>query len=189
MQIMVNQNKISILPNGFLPEVAPLLDNLAVNLENYLQQQGITEPLFIGIHTGGVWVAEALRQKMQVTAPLGTLDISFHRDDYSQTGLNPSVKPSHLPFATENQHLVLIDDVLRSGRTIRAAMNEIFDYGRPASITLVTLLSLSGRELPIQADCCALYLDLSADQRIKLSGPSPLELNLVIRPLDTEEPV
>lgn len=188
MQIMVNQNKTSILPDGFLPEVAPLLDNLAANLENYLQQQGVTEPLFIGIHTGGVWVAEALRQKMHITAPLGTLDISFHRDDYSQMGLNPSVKPSNLPFATENQHLVLIDDVLRSGRTIRAAMNEIFDYGRPASITLVTLLSLSGRELPIQADCCALHLDLPADQRIKLSGPTPLEFNLVIRPLDTEEP-
>lgn len=172
----------------FLPEVAPLLDSLAITLENYLQAQGIGEPLLIGIHTGGVWVAEALRQRMQINAPLGTLDISFHRDDYSKTGLNPSVKPSNLPFATEDQHLVLIDDVLMSGRTIRAAMNEIFDYGRPASITLVTLLSLTGRELPIQADCCALHLDLPADQRVKLSGPDPLEFNLVIRPIETEEP-
>lgn len=171
----------------FLPEVAPLLDGLAVTLDDYLKQRGISESLLIGIHTGGVWVAEALRKRMQVNAPLGTLDISFHRDDYSKTGLNPSVKPSNLPFATENQHLVLIDDVLMSGRTIRAAMNEIFDYGRPASITLVTLLSLAGRELPIQADCCALHLELPADQRVKLSGPDPLEFNLVIRPLDTEE--
>lgn len=179
---MGNQNQAVLLP-----DILPLIDNLAAMLEKHLQQQGITEPLLIGIHTGGVWVAEALHQKMQIAAPLGTLDISFHRDDYSHTGLNPSVKPSNLPFATENQHLVLIDDVLRSGRTIRAAMNEIFDYGRPASITLVTLLSLSGRELPIQADCCALHLDLPADQRIKLSGPDPLEFNLVIRPVDLEE--
>lgn len=180
---MDNQTKAD-----FLPEVAPLLDNLATKLTSYLNQQGISEPLLIGIHTGGVWVAEALRQKMQVNWPLGTLDISFYRDDYSKTGLNPSVKPSNLPFATEGQHLVLIDDVLMSGRTIRAAMNEIFDYGRPASITLVTLLSLSGRELPIQADCYGLQLDLPAEQRIKLSGPDPLELNLVIRPVDLEEP-
>lgn len=170
-----------------LPDISPLIDSLAITLENYLQQQGIIEPLLIGIHTGGVWVAEALHQKMQITTPLGTLDISFHRDDYSQVGFNASVKPSNLPFVTENQHLVLVDDVLRSGRSIRAAMNEIFDYGRPASITLVTLLSLSGRELPIQADCCALHLDLPANQRIKLSGPDPLEFNLVIRPVDTEE--
>ena len=173
----------------FLPEVAPLLDNLAVKLTSYLKEQGISQPLLIGIHTGGVWVAEALRQKMQVNWPLGTLDIAFYRDDFSKTGLNPSVKPSNLPFATENQHLVLIDDVLMSGRTIRAAMNEIFDYGRPASITLVTLLSLSGRELPIQADCYGLQIELPPTKRIKLSGPDPLEFNLVIRPLDAEEPV
>lgn len=180
---MGNQNKAD-----FLPEVAPLLDNLATKLISHLEQKGIAQPLLIGIHTGGVWVAEALRQKMQVNWPLGTLDISFYRDDYSKTGLNPSVKPSNLPFATENQHLVLIDDVLMSGRTIRAAMNEIFDYGRPASITLVTLLSLPGRELPIQPDCYGLQLDLPTNKRVKLSGPVPLEFNLVIRPIDAEEP-
>ncbi len=180
---MGNQNKAD-----FLPEVAPLLDSLAIKLTSYLEQRGITQPLLIGIHTGGVWVAEALRKKMQVNWPLGTLDISFYRDDYSKTGLNPSVKPSNLPFATENQHLVLIDDVLMSGRTIRAAMNEIFDYGRPASITLVTLLSLPGRELPIQPDCYGLQLDLPTNKRVKLSGPTPLEFNLVVRPVDAEEP-
>lgn len=180
---MDNQNKAD-----FLPEVAPLLDSLSIKLTSYLEQRGITQPLLIGIHTGGVWVAEALRQKMQVNWPLGTLDISFYRDDYSKTGLNPSVKPSNLPFATENQHLVLIDDVLMSGRTIRAAMNEIFDYGRPASITLVTLLSLPGRELPIQPDCYGLQLDLPTNKRVKLSGPVPLEFNLVVRPVDAKEP-
>lgn len=169
-----------------LPDVAPLLEQLAAQLTLKLQERGITEPLLVGIHTGGVWVAEALRQKMQVNWPLGTLDISFYRDDYSQYGLNPSVKTSDLPFATEGQHLILVDDVLMSGRTIRAALNELFDFGRPASVTLVTLLSLPGRELPIQPDCCGLQLELPPDQRIKLSGPSPLQLNRVIRPADND---
>ncbi|SFX39183.1 bifunctional pyr operon transcriptional regulator/uracil phosphoribosyltransferase PyrR [Marinospirillum alkaliphilum] len=168
-----------------LPDVAPLLEQLAAQLEQHLAARGIKEPLLVGIHTGGVWVAEALRQKMQVNWPLGSLDISFYRDDYSHNGLNPSVKPSNLPFATEDRHLVLVDDVLMSGRTIRAALNEIFDFGRPASVTLVTLLALPGRELPIQPDCCGQYLELPEDQRIKLSGPSPLQLNRVTRPLDT----
>lgn len=170
-----------------LPKVAPLLDKIAQELQEHLHTHNITQPLFIGIRTGGIWVAEALKQKMQPQPPLGTLDISFYRDDYSKTGLNPSVKPSNLPFATENQHLVLIDDVLMSGRTIRAALNEIFDFGRPASVTLVTLLNLPGRELPIQPDVYGLRLDLPANQRIKLSGPTPLEFNLVIRPPASEE--
>lgn len=170
-----------------LPEAASLLDQLAAQLEQHLSDRGITEPLLIGIHTGGVWVAEALRQRMQVNWPLGTLDISFYRDDYSQTGLNPSVKPSDLPFATADRHLILVDDVLMSGRTIRAALNEIFDFGRPASVTLATLLALPGRELPIQPDCCGQYLQLPANQRIKLSGPVPLELNRVFHTPAAEE--
>ena len=78
--------------------------------------------------------------------PLGTLDVSFYRD-FTQNGLHPQVRPSALPFEIDGQHLVLVDDVLMSGRTIRAALNELFDYGRPASVTLVCLLDLNAREL------------------------------------------
>jgi pyrimidine operon attenuation protein/uracil phosphoribosyltransferase len=162
-----------------LPQLNPLLDRLAASLLARVKEHKIPDPLLVGIHTGGYWVAEVLRKKMQVNWPLGGLDISFYRDDFTKKGLNPRVKPSSLPFATEDQHLILVDDVLMSGRTIRAAMNELFDYGRPASITLVTLLDLPGRELPIQSDLVGQKLQLAPGQRIKLSGPDPLELNLI----------
>lgn len=162
-----------------LPQLNPLMERLAASLLARVEELKLEQPLLVGIHTGGYWVAEALRKKMQVNWPLGGLDISFYRDDFTKKGLNPRVKPSNLPFATEGQHLILVDDVLMSGRSIRAAMNELFDYGRPASITLVTLLDLPGRELPIQPDLSGCKLELPADQRIKLSGPDPLELNLV----------
>jgi pyrimidine operon attenuation protein/uracil phosphoribosyltransferase len=89
--------------------------------------------------------------------------------------MHPKVKPSSLPPQVEDKHIILVDDVLQTGRTIRAAMNEIFDYGRPASITLVCLVDRSGRELPIQADIIGQHLKLEPEQHIKLSGPEPLE--------------
>ncbi len=162
-----------------LPAVSQLLDHLAPALDEWILTKNLQDPLMVGIHTGGLWVAERLQKKIQTNCPLGSLDISFYRDDYSRKGLNPSVRSTDLPFATEDRHLILVDDVLMSGRTIRAAMNELFDYGRPASITLVVLVALAGRELPIQPDLCALDLRLEADQRIKLSGPEPLALNLL----------
>jgi pyrimidine operon attenuation protein/uracil phosphoribosyltransferase len=90
--------------------------------------------------------------------------------------MHPRVKPSKLPPHVEDQHIILVDDVLQSGRTIRAAMNEIFDYGRPASITLVCLVERNGRELPIQADIIGQHLDLRPEQHIKLTGPETLAL-------------
>ena len=133
-----------------LPNPADLIRQMAVDLRAHLARRGITEPRFIGIRTGGVWVAQALQAEMADSSPLGTLDVSFYRDDFSQNGLHPQVRPSELPFEVEGQHLVLIDDVLMSGRTIRAALNELFDYGRPASVTLVCLLDLDAGELPIR---------------------------------------
>ena len=159
-----------------LPNPAELISQMAIRLKAHLQHRAISEPRFIGIRTGGVWVAQALLQELGSDSPLGTLDVSFYRDDFSQNGLHPQVRPSALPFEIEGQHLVLIDDVLMSGRTIRAAMNELFDYGRPASITLVCLLDLEAGELPISPDVVGATLSLSAQQRVKLSGPTPLEL-------------
>ncbi|WP_394559808.1 bifunctional pyr operon transcriptional regulator/uracil phosphoribosyltransferase PyrR [Aquipseudomonas alcaligenes] len=161
-----------------LPDPQQLLPRMAAELKALLQRRGIEQVRFIGIRTGGVWVAEALLRELGLEQPLGTLDVSFYRDDFTRSGLHPQVKPSALPFEVEDQHLVLIDDVLMSGRTIRAALNELFDYGRPASVTLVSLLDLDARELPIHADVLGATLALAPEQRVKLSGPAPLTLEL-----------
>jgi len=162
-----------------LPDPAALLAQMAADLRAHLVRRGIHEPRFIGIHTGGVWVASALLEQLgHRDAPLGVLNVSFYRDDFSQHGLHPQVRPSELPFEVEGQHLVLIDDVLMSGRTVRAALNALFDYGRPASVTLVCLLDLDARELPIRADVLGATLSLAPDQRVKLHGPAPLALEL-----------
>lgn len=155
-----------------------LLDKMKQGLQALLSQGHKPDPLMIGIHTGGAWLAEKLHKDLQITSPLGALDISFHRDDFDQSGLNPKVQPSNLPCSTEGRHILLVDDVIMSGRTIRAAMNELFDYGRPASVTLITLLDLQQRELPIQADIIGGTLAISADQTVKLTGPAPLALEI-----------
>ena len=135
-------------------------------------------PVLIGIHSGGVWIAERLHRLLALDEPLGTLDISFYRDDFTRIGMHPQVKASNLPVHIEDRHVILVDDVLHTGRTIRAAMNEIFDYGRPASVTLAVLIERDGRELPIQADVVGAKLALARNQHIKLSGPEPLQLKL-----------
>ena len=161
-----------------LPDPQQLLPRMAGDLQALLKRRGVGQVHFIGIRTGGVWVAEALLRELGLEQPLGTLDVSFYRDDFTRSGLHPQVRPSALPFEIEDQHLVLVDDVLMSGRTIRAALNELFDYGRPASVTLVSLLDLDARELPIHADVLGATLALTTAQRVKLSGPAPLTLEL-----------
>lgn len=161
-----------------LPNPAELLPQMAAALTSHLNTRKIHEPRFIGIRTGGVWVAQALLEALGRDDALGILDVSFYRDDFTQNGLHPQVQPSELPFEIEGQDLVLIDDVLMSGRTIRAALNELFDYGRPASVTLVSLLDLNARELPVRPDVVGATLSLAAEQRVKLTGPTPLTLEL-----------
>lgn len=161
-----------------LPDVSTLLQRMGEELTAWLDHNKRDNPAVVGIHTGGAWVAQRLRDQFLPDAPLGTLDITFYRDDFAQIGLQPGVRPSELPFSVEGRHLVLVDDVLMTGRTIRAALNELFDYGRPASVTLVTLVDIESRELPIRADILGTSLALPNDQRIKLTGPEPLQLSL-----------
>jgi pyrimidine operon attenuation protein/uracil phosphoribosyltransferase len=162
----------------FMQEAAilELIDGMTDKLQLTLTEQHITDPLMIGIHTGGAWIAEQLHRRMKLQEPLGSLNISFYRDDFSRIGLNPKVRPSEIPFEVEDRHIILVDDVLQTGRTIRAAMNEIFDFGRPASITLVTLITRNGRELPIEAAITGLTPSLKPDDYLSLTGPTPLEL-------------
>lgn len=122
----------------------------------------------IGIHTGGVWVAERLHAALELKIPLGTMDVSFYRDDFGRTGLHPQLKPSEIPFEVENRPVIIVDDVLYTGRTLRAAMNEIFDYGRPARIDLAVLVDRGGRELPICARWAAHAMELDCGQNLQL---------------------
>lgn len=161
-----------------LPDVEQLLERMEADLRKALERRGVAAPVVVGIRTGGIWLAERLNQRLGLPEPLGELDISFYRDDFSRIGLNPKVMPSSLPFDTEGRDIVLIDDVLMSGRTIRAAMNEIFDYGRPSSIILATLVDVGARELPIQPDVTGQVLALAPNQRVKLRGPDLLYLEL-----------
>jgi pyrimidine operon attenuation protein/uracil phosphoribosyltransferase len=155
-----------------------LLAQLATQIQTLLSDKAIDNPLMVGIQTGGVWVATALHQQLKISEPLATLDISFYRDDFSRIGMNPKVKPSQLPPDVDERHIILVDDVLHTGRTIRAAMNELFDYGRPASITLVCLIDRSGRELPLQADIIGEQIELQEGEHIKLTGPEPLSFEV-----------
>lgn len=157
-------------------QVERLLDTLASALKNEIANRHTRNPLMIGIHTGGAWIAKRLHEQLGLREPLGLLDISFYRDDFSQIGVQPQVKPSSLPFSVEGRDLLLIDDVFYTGRTIRAALNEIFDYGRPAQIILGVLIERDGRQIPIQPDCVGARVNLAPNQRIKLTGPSPLRL-------------
>ncbi|NOX91757.1 MAG: bifunctional pyr operon transcriptional regulator/uracil phosphoribosyltransferase PyrR [Gammaproteobacteria bacterium] len=163
-----------------------LITQMAEELRHKFSNDGadgaIEDALMIGIHTGGVWVAERLHQVLDIKQPLAQLDISFYRDDFSRIGMNPQVKPSQLPTSVDDAHIILVDDILHTGRTIRAALNEIFDYGRPATVTLVVLGERSGRELPIQADVVGKHIRLGEHEHIKLTGPEPLQLEVVETP-------
>jgi pyrimidine operon attenuation protein/uracil phosphoribosyltransferase len=154
-----------------LPDAEALLTTLAEKLKPLIKQ----DTALVGIHSGGVWLTERLlpmlSKKLARGKSLthGMLDVSFYRDDYNQRGLHAGNQPSQISFDVQDKHIILIDDVFYTGRTIRAAMNELFDYGRPASITLAVLVNRGGRELPIAPQITALELELRPEQNIQLS--------------------
>jgi pyrimidine operon attenuation protein/uracil phosphoribosyltransferase len=124
---------------------------------------------------------EALVERLGVDLPRGVLDIAFYRDDFSRIGLHPEVKPSSIPFEVEGRHILLIDDVFYTGRTIRAAMNLVFDYGRPASIRLAVLVDRGGRELPLCPDYTGVKMDMEAGQNISLEQDEGGRLRLMMK--------
>jgi len=136
------------------------------------------QPIIVGIETGGYLIAKSLYENLNPETELGKLNITFYRDDFTKTGLHPTVKPSSLPTNIDGKTIVLVDDVLYSGRTVRAAMNELFDYGRPEKILLAILVDRGGRELPIQADYVAETIELADDEQIKLVESDSLTLSI-----------
>lgn len=148
-----------------LPDAEHLCDALAAQMQPHVNT---ATTALVGIHTGGVWVAERLHAALGLQTAPGAIDVSFYRDDYGQRGLHANTRTSHIPFEIEGAQIIIVDDVLYTGRTIRAAMNELFDYGRPGKIDLAVLADRGGRELPIAAGFCAHTMSLSAAQMLEL---------------------
>lgn len=161
--------------------VDALLLKMQSELETHMNAENINNPMMVGIHSGGVLVARRLHQAMAIEESLGELNSGFYRDDFSSHGLSAQLKPSLMPLSVEDRHIILVDDVLYTGRTIRAAMNELFDYGRPASITLAVLIDRCHRELPIDAQVVGVKHELGPDEYLQVSGTEQLEMSIIQR--------
>jgi len=156
----------------------PDAEALCVTLATALAPRIGPASAMIGIHTGGAWVAERLHAALGMKEPLGYLDIAFYRDDYDRKGLARDPKRSKIPFDVAGKDLLLVDDVLYTGRTVRAAINELFDYGRPASISLVVLAERDGRQLPICAQQSGAHIDVPPGMRLRLKRSDQGKLSL-----------
>ncbi len=159
-----------------LPDAEALCEALARELRPRIGPR----TALIGLYTGGAWLAERLHALLGMSAPLGLMDIAFYRDDYHARGLQHDPKRTRIPFDVNGRDLLLVDDVLYTGRTVRAAMNELFDYGRPASISLVVLADRGGRQLPICAQHCGARLEVPAGMRLTLKRDASGKLALVL---------
>ncbi|HYD33123.1 MAG TPA: bifunctional pyr operon transcriptional regulator/uracil phosphoribosyltransferase PyrR [Methylophilaceae bacterium] len=147
-----------------LPDAEELLIKLAQGIKPLVTK----DTALVGIHSGGVWLMERLLPMLGNNLEYGSLDVSFYRDDFGSRGLHAETRPSQIPFEVDGKNILLIDDVFYTGRTIRAAMNELFDYGRPASISLAVLVNRGGRELPIAPQVCAAEMPLPDAQNLQL---------------------
>jgi pyrimidine operon attenuation protein / uracil phosphoribosyltransferase len=134
--------------------------------QNAQSTQGGTQ--LLGITSGGAWLAQALQRDLQLPGKAGVISSAMHRDDFNQRGLAHAAQ-TQIPFDVNGQDILLIDDVLYTGRTIRAVLNELFDYGRPARVRLAVLVDRGGRELPVQADFAAARVSLPASQSLTLA--------------------
>src|ERR671925_1285754 len=159
-----------------LPEAEQLCEQLARELKPLVGPKSA----MIGIHTGGAWLAERLHAMLGLKSPLGLMDIAFYRDDYAARGLRHDPKRTKIPFDVNGAELLLVDDVLYSGRTVRAAMNELFDYGRPQSISLVVLADRGGRQLPICAQHCGARIEVPGGMRLRLKRGADGKLALAL---------
>jgi pyrimidine operon attenuation protein/uracil phosphoribosyltransferase len=162
-----------------LPDAEAALAALAGRM-----QGGVAaDAAFVGIYSGGAWLAERLAQRLPGAHPLGFIDVSYYRDDYARSGLKPNTRRTKLPFDVEGATIVLVDDVLYTGRSVRAAINELFDFGRPEKIELAVLIDRGGRELPIEATYVGATITMSRDRTIVLSRDPGGTLSLALEPL------
>jgi pyrimidine operon attenuation protein / uracil phosphoribosyltransferase len=159
-------------------EIPHLLDQLETQIKEQLILRNIQNPVMVGIHNGGVWIAKHLHPRLGIQETLGVMDISFYRDDFSQVGMHPQVQPSYIPVSLEGRDVILVDDLFYTGRTARAALNEIFDFGRPHQVLLAVLIERDGRQIPMKPDCAGASIVLPEGTRLKLTGPDPLGVHI-----------
>jgi len=169
------------MPDLELPgqeEIEAAIERMADSLRQRLGDE-LKNVTIVGVWRGGSWIAAELSKALGLEEEPGVVSVSFHRDDYSQRGLARDARPSSLP-SLDDRRVILVDEVLYTGRTIRAALNEIFDYGRPSEVLLAVLVDRGGRQLPVQPDAVGFEIDLPSHQRIKLHGPENLKYSLEV---------
>ena len=149
-----------------LPEPEQLVKELAERMRGAIA----ADAGLVGIYTGGAWVAERLHRQLGLATPLGVLAVTLHRDDFGVRGLHREVRRSQIPFSVDDREVVLVDDVLHTGRTIRAALNELFDFGRPRAVRLAVLADRGGRQLPVSADFLGARVEVAGDEELVLSN-------------------
>lgn len=164
-----------------LPNPETLLAEITAKIKAQLDINGAPNTALVGIHSGGVWLMQRILKGIQQEVSSGTLDAALYRDDYAQRGLKSESKPSNITFDVTDKHLILIDDIFYTGRTTRAAMNELFDYGRPASISLAVLINRGGAELPIAPNIVGAEINLKPNQDLQLSQDASGKLLLSLQ--------
>jgi pyrimidine operon attenuation protein/uracil phosphoribosyltransferase len=169
------------MTDHLLPDAEGALAALADRMRSAVAH----DAAFVGIYSGGAWLAERLAAMVPGNHVVGFIDVSFYRDDFARAGLKTGARRSDLPFDVAGARIVLIDDVLYTGRSVRAAINELFDYGRPASIELAVLVDRGGRELPIEATYVGARVAVARDLSIVLSRADGGALRLTAEPAAT----
>lgn len=161
-----------------LPDPEHLLAEITLKVKAKIELNGIENTALVGIYSGGVWMMRRILESIGKDIPYGLLDAALYRDDFAERGLKASPKPAQIPFNVSDKHIILIDDIFYTGRTARAAMNELFDYGRPASIQLAVLINRGGAELPIMPNIIGTEILLKAHQSLQLSQDTKNKLHL-----------
>ena len=151
------------------PSQVPDAEATLVALAERMRPAVAFDAAFVGIYSGGAWIADRLAQMIPGEHPVGHIDVSFYRDDFARSGLKSGAKRSALPFDVEGATIILVDDVLYTGRSVRAAINELFDYGRPARVELAVLVDRGGRELPVEATYCGVRLAVARNLSLVLA--------------------
>ena len=161
-----------------LPDAEALFADLKAQLASSIA----FDAKLVGVFSGGAWLADRLKAELDGEHEVGYIDVSFYRDDLATSGLKSNVRSTHIPFSVEGAHIVIVDDVLFTGRSIRAAVNTLFDYGRPASVQLAVLVDRGGRELPIAADYVGVPLIVATDLMLALSKDDDGKFTLTTEP-------